>query len=151
MNGPAFWRARSARERRLLAWGGALTVALLFVALAWLPLARSHARLEREMPAARASLESLQRQADEARRLRAMPAVAPTPAAQGGAPALAGAQVSTPAPGRLRIVASDVAFSALLDWLTAVEAAQGLHVESARVEALSAPGRVRADLTLERT
>jgi len=151
MNAPAFWRARSARERRVLAWGGSLAALLLFVALAWLPLARTHARLEREMPAARASLEALQRQADEVRRLRTLPAVGATPASQGGTPPLAGAQVTTPAPGRLRIVAPDVAFNALLDWVTAVEAAQGLRVESAHIEALPTVGRVRADLTLERT
>jgi len=46
MNAPAFWRARSARERRVLAWGGSLAALLLFVALAWLPLARTHARLK---------------------------------------------------------------------------------------------------------
>jgi len=149
MNALALWRARSARERRVLAWGGSIAAVLLFVALAWIPLARTHARLEREMPAVRASVDSLQRQADEVRRLRALPAVAA--AAQGSTPPLPGAQVTTPAPGRLRVVASDVAFGALLDWLTAVEAAQGLHVESARIEALPTSGRVRADLTLERT
>jgi len=151
MNALALWRSRSARERRLLAWGGALAAALLFIALAWIPLARTHARLEREMPAVRASLDALQHQADEVRRLRAVPAVATTPAGPGATPRLPGAQVTTPAPGRLRIVASDVAFGALLDWLTAVEAAQGLRVESARIEALPAAGRVRAELTLERT
>ena len=151
MNALALWRGRSARERRVLAWGGTVASVLLFVALAWIPLARTHARLEREMPAVRASVDSLQRQADEVRRLRALPAVAPAAAAQGSTPPLPGAQVTTIAPGRLRVVASDVAFGALLDWLTAVEAAQGLRVESARIEALPTSGRVRADLTLERT
>jgi len=147
MNALVLWRGRSARERRVLAWGGAVAAVLLFVALAWIPLARTHARLEREMPAVRASVDSLQRQADEVRRLRALPAAA----AQGSTPPLPGAQVTTTAPGRLRVVASDVAFGALLDWLTAVEAAQGLRVESARIEALPTSGRVRAELTLERT
>ena len=151
MNAPTFWRSRSARERRVIGVGGAITALLLFIALAWLPLSRSHARLEREMPAVRASLESLQRQADEVRRLRALPAVGATSASQGATPPLPGAQVTSPSPGRLRVVASDVAFSALLDWITAVEAAQGLRVESARVESLPASGRVRADVTLERT
>lgn len=151
MIAPAFWRNRSARERRVLGWGGAITAALLFVALAWVPLARNHARLEREMPAVRASIEALQRQADEVRRLRTMPAVTVTAASQGGIPPLPGAQVTTPAPGRLRVVATDVAFNALIDWITVVEAAQGLHVESARIDALPTAGRVRAELMLERT
>jgi len=151
MNAPAFWRSRNARERQVLGWGAAIVAVLLFVALAWLPVARTHARLERDLPMLRASLVSLQEQADEVRRLRGLPAVTPAAAMPGATPQLAGAQVSTPAPGRLRIVAGDVAFNALLDWLTAVQAAQGLRVESARIEALPAPGRVRAELTLERT
>jgi general secretion pathway protein M len=151
MNAPAFWRSRSVRERRVMGVGGALVALLLFVVLVWLPVARSHARLEREMPAMRASLDSLQRQADEVRRLRTLPPVGTTSASQSATPPLPGAQVTIPSPGRLRVVATDVPFSALLDWITAVEAAQGLRVDSARVESLPAPGRVRADVTLERT
>src|SRR4051812_24293053 len=151
MKAPAFWRSRSMRERRVLAIGGGLTALLLFVALVWLPLVRTHGRLEREIPQLRASIASLERQADEVRRLRSSPTPAASAGTAGTMPQLAGAQVSTPAPGRLHIVANDVAFAALLDWLTAVQSAQGLHVESAHVEALPTTGRVRADLTLARS
>ena len=144
------WRARPARERRAIAMGAGLVAALLFVALAWLPLARTHARLEHELPRLRESIATLEQQADEVRRLRAMPA-AGTTNAPGTMPPLAGAQLTTPAPGRTRVVASDVAFTALVDWLTAVQAAQGMHVESAHVEALPTAGRVRADLVLARS
>ncbi|HZZ94351.1 MAG TPA: type II secretion system protein M [Usitatibacter sp.] len=151
MNAPAIWRSRSPRERRVLAWGGGLVAALLFVALAWLPLARTHARIEAELPQLRASLAALERQADEVKRLRGIPVVASSATPAGSMPALPGAQVSIPAPGRVHVVAGDVAFSALLDWLAAVQGAQGLHVESAHLEALPTSGRVRADLTLARS
>jgi general secretion pathway protein M len=144
------WRSRAPRERRVLAIGATAVALLLFVALAWLPVQRTHTRLERELPAVRASIAALEHQAEEVRRLRALPAAA-SAANPGALPALAGAQVSTPAPGRVHVVASDVGFNALLDWIAAAEAAQGLHVEAAHLEALPTAGRVRADLTLARS
>jgi len=152
VNAPAWWRNRPSHERRVLAVAAGLVAALLFVGLVWLPVARTHARLEQELPALRASLETLSQQAQEVQRLRAVPAAqASGGAATGSLPTLAGAQVSIPAPGRVRLAASDVAFSALLDWLAAAEAAQGLHVERAHIEALPTAGRVRAELTLARS
>lgn len=150
MNAPAFWRSRSARERRILATGGLAAALLLFVALVWIPIARTHARLERELPQLRQSIDTLERQADEVRRLRTLPAAAATPNPN-AVPPLAGAQVTLPSAGRVHVVANDVAFSALLDWLTAAQAAQGLRVEAAHLEALPTAGRVRADLTLARS
>jgi general secretion pathway protein M len=150
MKAAELWRSRPPHERRMLAAGGAAAAVLLFVALVWLPLARTHARLEREAPQQRESIAALERQAAEVRRLRAMPAVNPA-IPSGATPPLPGAQVSVPAPGRLHLVANDVAFAALIDWLTAVQAAQGVHVESARIEALPAAGRVRADVVLARS
>lgn len=151
MNAPAWWRNRPSHERRVLGVGAGVVAALLFVGLVWLPVARTHARLEQELPALRASLETLSRQAQEVQRLRAVPAAQASGAAAGSLPTLAGAQVSIPAPGRVRLAAGDVAFSALLDWLAAAEAAQGLHVERAHIEALPTAGRVRAELTLARS
>jgi general secretion pathway protein M len=151
MNAPAFWRSRSLRERRILAWGAGLAGALLFVALVWLPLARAHARIEAELPQLRASVAALERQAGEVQRLRGIPVLASSATPAGSMPALPGAKVSIPSPGRVHIVTDDVAFAALLDWLAAVQGAQGLHVESAHLEALPTTGRVRADLTLARS
>lgn len=151
MNARGWWRSRPARERRVLATGAAVVAVLLLVGLVWVPVARTHERLERELPALRASLDALSQQAHEVQRLRAIPATAAGVSPNGSLPTLAGAQMSIPAPGRVRLAASDVAFSALLDWLAAAEAAQGLHVDSARIEALPTAGRVRADLTLARS
>jgi type II secretory pathway component PulM len=60
-------------------------------------------------------------------------------------------QLTLPDENHVKISGADVPFSALLDWLTTVQAAHGLRVESARIEALPAAGRVRAELTLARS
>ncbi len=149
------WRERTPRERTVLAAGAAAAAIALAFALGWLPLARAHARLERELPALRASVAVLERQADEVRRLRAMPppgagaGAAPVATAESGAPA--GARVTVLDAGRVRLTGDDVALAALLAWLTGEAAQRGLHVERARLDALPARGRVRVDITLVRS
>jgi type II secretory pathway component PulM len=96
----------------------------------------------------------MQREADEAKRLRALP-----PAANQQAPM--GPLASTPPPGaqvsvvdpnkRIRLVAGDAAFTTLLEWMVAAQASHGLRVESARLEALPATGRVKADILMSRS
>ena len=150
------WTERSPHERLVLgAIAGALA-AVLVVTLVWLPLERTRARLARELPALRASIATLQDQADEVRRLRAMPAVAQGAAAPlaslaaVGSAKLSGAQVAVVNPREVRIAGSDVGFASLLEWLQGAQASHGLQVESARIEALPTAGRVRADIVLAR-
>ena len=151
------WLRRTGAERRTLAIGAGAAALLLFVAFAWLPLERTRARLEREVPQLRATVAGLERDAAEVRRLRSMPPVA----RDAGAPlsALAAGSIAIP-PGtrltlvdarHLRLAGDDASFGALLDWLATTARAQGLRIEAARIEALAAPGRVRADLTLSRS
>ena len=156
MSASSLWRERSPGERALLGTVGALAVAALVVAFVWLPLERARARLHQQLPELRASLGSLERQADEVRRLRTLPAAASQPeplvsilTAGGGRP-LPGAQLTVLDGKTLAVQASDVAFGALLDWLAAVQSAQGLRVREARLEALPAAGRVRGELKLSR-
>jgi general secretion pathway protein M len=150
-----FWTSRSQKERRAIGVGAALVAVVLVVAFAWLPLERSRARLRTELPALRGSLSLLERQAAEVRRLKAMPVSTPGSAVPLNAIAnsnpLAGAQLAALDDKRLRVTGADVGFTALLDWLAAVQASQGLRVESARLDALPAAGRVRAEITLSRS
>jgi len=156
MSAADLWRSRSQGERRVLAWGAAIVAALLVLALVWLPLERSRARLEREVPELRATLASLERDAQEVRRLRSMPplqqsAATPLSALASGSVAVpAGARLTALDERHLRLVAADASFSALVEWLSSVAPAQGLRVERARLEALATPGRVRADIALAR-
>ena len=148
----AWYDNRPARDRRVIALVAGVVLAALLVVM-WVQAQRSRERLAAELPRLRASIAALERDADEVRRLRATPAATPqatTPLASlatnaGGVP---GAQVSVIDERRVRLTGADVSFGALLEWLTAARSTHGMRVESARLEALAAPGRVRAELVL---
>ena len=149
----------SPRERSIVGAGAAVAGVMLVVALVWLPLERVRVRLAHELPLLRASVEALQRDAEEVRRVRALPATMPgNPPPLAGVIAsnawgreLPGVQLSVPDDKHVRLVGDDIAFGALLDWLTTAQAAHGLRVEKARIESGTMVGRVRADLTLARS
>ena len=154
VSGP-WWESRSARERRVIVSLVVLAGLVILFTLV-LQAERTRERLAGQLPQLRASLAALERDAQEARRLRAMPAPAPastTPLASlatnaGGVP---GAQVSVIDERRVRLSGADLSFAALLEWLGNARATHGMRVESARLEALAAPGRVRAELVLARS
>lgn len=150
-----WWQERSARERRvILNLLAAASLMILFTL--WLQAERTRERLAGQLPQLRASLAALERDAQEVRRLRAMPAPVPlaaTPLASlatnaGGVP---GAQLSVIDERRVRLSGTDLSFAALLEWLGNARSTHGMRVESARLEALAAPGRVRAELVLARS
>ena len=157
MSASSLWHDRTPGERATLAGLGALAAAALLVAFAWLPLERARTRLQQQLPELRASLGTLERQAEEVRRLRSLP---PATSSQseplvslltaGGGRALPGAQLTVLDGKTLAVQATDVAFGALLEWLAAVQASQALRVREARLEALPAAGRVRGELKLTR-
>jgi general secretion pathway protein M len=156
MRPPAFWTARSARERAVLAWGALACAALLLVALVWLPVERSRARLAADLPALRASVVEMRAQAEDAKRLRALPARSATVspplstllAAGTLTQGLPGARLSALDGKRLRLAVDDASWTRLAEWISAAQSLHGLVVETATVEALAGAGRVRADLVL---
>jgi general secretion pathway protein M len=151
------WSQRTASERRTLTIVGAVAAVALLVAFVWLPLERTRARLAAELPPLRASIAALERDASEVKRLRGLPATAATanrssPLASlatdgGGVP---GAQITVLDERRARLAGDDVSFAAVLEWIRNAQATHGMRVESARVQALPAPGRVRAEVVLAR-
>lgn len=155
MSYASLWRSRPEGERRAIAIGGAMLAVLLVIVLAWLPLERTRTRLSADLPRLRASVAQLRRDAAEVKRLRAIvPTVStnstPLSSLATQAP-LAGAQVSVPDEKHVRVAAADIGFSALLQWLVTVQSTQSLRVESAKIDALAAPGRVHAELTLSKS
>ena len=154
-----FWLARPERERSALTAGLVVLAIMLLVAMVWLPLERTRTRLSTELPQLRASLDQLQLDAAEAKRLQAMAPTFPTNPAPLAtvirsdmwARELPGAQVSVPDEKHIKLTAGDVSFTSLLDWLVTAQAAHGLRVESARIDALPAQGHVRAELVLARS
>jgi type II secretory pathway component PulM len=155
----ALWNGRSSRERQAIGAIGGLALVVVAFAFVALPLERTRSRLAEELPGLRASLATMERQAEEAKRLRAMPAVsAPgatplaTLAASGElARGLPGIQASVVGEKAVVATGSDVAYGALLEWIARMQSAHGLRVETARIEALPATGRVRAELRLARS
>ena len=150
------WDERSPRERAAIAWGAALLLTALTIAVVWLPLERTRTRLAAELPALRGSIAALERDAAEAKRLRGLPAAAPlsgTPLASlaSNAGGLPGAQIAVLDERRVRVSGADVSYAALLEWLRGAAATHGMRVESARLEALPPAGRVRAEITLSRS
>ena len=159
MSVASLWYARPARERSALTAGLMVLAVMLVVTLVWLPLERTRLRLATELPRLRASLAALERDAAQVKRLRALPATAPSNpsplapliAANAWARELPGVQLTVPDEKHVRLSGENIGFGALLDWLATAQAAHGLRVESARIEALPTPGRVRAELTLARS
>jgi general secretion pathway protein M len=153
---PGSWTRRPESERRMVAAIATVVAVILFATFAWIPLERSRARLEREVPELRAAVAALRKDADEVARLRALPPIAAasaTPVAGLAAGALAppaGARLAPVDARRLKLDAADIGFTPLVHWLASAPAAQGLRVESARIEALATSGRVRAEITLAR-
>lgn len=142
------------RERNVIAWGVGILLAALALVL-WVDAERSRQRLAAELPRLRASIAALERAADEVGRIKAMAAVQAAPASplvtlatnSGGLP---GASITVLDERRVRLT-GEVAFGALLEWLRNAQATHGMKVDSARLDALGPPGRVRADLTLSRS
>jgi len=153
----AFWAARSPRERAILAAGGAVLAVLLLFVFAWLPLERSRARLAAEVPRLAASVATMEGQAAEVVRVRSLPATPSSAATPSAAIATAlgtrlpGVQASAVDEKRVRLTGSDVAYGALLETIASAQGAYGMRVDSARIDALPAAGRVRVELLLARS
>jgi type II secretory pathway component PulM len=156
----SWWDRRSERERRVVARAAAI-LAIALAALAWIETARARTRLNAELPQLRASIAALARDAAEVKRLRALPVTSgaasqqspqaqlATLATNGGG--LAGAQITVLDDKRAKVIGIDIAFASLLEFLQNAQVTHGMRVESARLEALPAVGRVRAELTLTRS
>jgi type II secretory pathway component PulM len=159
MSAPGDWwdRRSSGEQRTLRLAAGLLIVAALGIAC--LEIERTRARLDAELPRLRASIAGLERDAAEVKRLRSVTPVAAqaqsagaqlvTLATNGGG--LAGAQIAIVDDKRVKVSGADVGFAALLEWLQNAQATHAMRVESARLEALPAAGRVRAELLLTRS
>ena len=126
------------------------------IAVAWVQAERSRKQLAAELPTLRASIGALERDAQEVARLRALPAPststrAPLASLATDAGGVPGARITVLDERRVRFAGDDVAFGALLEWLRLAQGAHGMRIESARIDALPSPGRVKAELILTRS
>lgn len=153
----ALWQSRSPRERRALRAALVLVAAILLLALAAAAL-QAREPLRRDVAALRADNARMQQQALELAQLRAMP----PPPAHGEllatvqssieATSLASglAQVESPDTDHVVVVFKAVAFADWLRWVEALATRQ-VRLESCRIEALPASGRVGVTATFVRT
>lgn len=149
--------ARSARERVVLAVLACVAAAACY---AWFVDTAQRARVRLGAGAAtlRVQLRVLETQAAEAERLRALAPVRASRTelralvqahAESAGLARAVVRVDVLDAGRVQVVFGAVRFSDWLAWVAAMQAQQA-RVESARVEAMSAPGLVSVTTTLVR-
>lgn len=153
----ARWAALNTRQQRMVIGGSALLAIALFFALVWLPLQRAERRLAERLPTLQAQHAAMQRDAEEVKRLRSLPATLTSPGNAGArapdANALrtlfSGAEVTALGSGRYRIVVADGRFGR---WLDGVRGLNGQLViaelnvvrttgDALRVEAVLQPGK----------
>lgn len=151
------WESRAPRERVVIA---ALAAVLGTASYLWLLHSADRARgpLRTSVAMLRTQAALLDQQAAEHERLRAMPAPASSPSdlramvqARADAARLSGAltRIDAPDPDHVQVTFGAVSFADWLGWIAALQA-QHVRLETARIEALSAPGMVSATATLTR-
>jgi general secretion pathway protein M len=151
------WESRAPRERIVIAVLAAVLAAASYLFLVHF-LDRDRGQLRRSVATLRTQALVLDQQAAEYERLRAAPAAPTSPTdlrtlvqARTDAARLSGALTRFDAPDadHVHIAFGAVAFAEWIGWIAALQTQQ-VRVESARVEALSAPGMVSATATLTR-
>ncbi len=160
----AFWQERSARERRVLAWGGTLLVLVLLWLLGVEPALEGRERWRKDLPQLRADAAQVQAlsqqlasappRADGAGAGAASPTVDKATLESGlAAQGLKAQSLSVQDAGGVLLVRvnfDDVSFSALTEWLQQQHRALQLSVSEASVTARERLDRVDARLTLRR-
>jgi len=151
------WAARDPRERRVIA-ALAVVLGVACYALGVHSAERARAQLRASVATLRTGAARLDQQADEHQRLRAAPASPASPADMGAlvqaridAAGLSGAltRIDAADAAHVSVTFGAVSFADWLGWVAALQAQQ-LRVETARVEALDAPGMVSATAALSR-
>jgi len=147
-----FWDARTAREKTLLSWGGAVLAVAVAYSVLWAPAQEGRAHLRDTLPGMQREVAQMTAQANEARALApAAQGVAPTGGALKNALAasltehgLNAAQVELIGSG-VQIQLKNASFPTWTQWLDDVRRQFKVQVAEAHVTALKADGQV--DLT----
>ncbi|HVC31719.1 MAG TPA: type II secretion system protein M [Steroidobacteraceae bacterium] len=153
---PASLRSLSARDRRILLFGG-IIAAILFVLAVILPLDRSVARLHRQVTTKQADLVWMRSAAPEiaaagpvrnssGESLIVIVDQSAHEAGLGGS--LAGSQPS--GTGSLSVQLQKAPFDTLVAWLARLSEQNGVQIQSATIDTAGPPGTVNASLVLKR-
>ncbi|WP_114813941.1 type II secretion system protein M [Paraburkholderia kururiensis] len=147
-----FWETRTAREKQLITWGGAVLAVVIGWSVLWSPAQEGRAQLRETLPAMQRQLAQMTAQANEARTLSAAAqGVAPTGAALRDALAASLNDHGLP-PAQVQVMGNAVqvqmknaSFPAWVAWLDDARKQFKVQVSEAHVTALKADGQV--DLT----
>ena len=147
-----FWEARSAREKLLLTWGGAVLVVAIGYSVLWQPAADGRVHLRESLPAMQRQLAQMTAQADEARAL-AGAAASVSPGGQALKDALTASLSEHGMPNAqvqligttAQVQMKNASFPAWSVWLDDVRKQYKVQVVEAHITALKADGQV--DLT----
>jgi len=152
-----FWRARSPREQAILAIGAAAVVLAALYAFLWEPGLAARRKLSASLPVLRAQLEDMRRAQREIAALRkklgtgpAQPDLRKLLEASLARSTLAGAidRLEALSAQRVRVQAASIEFDAWLDWIESLQRGFGVRIETCKITALDARGRVRIDSQL---
>ena len=153
----AAWLRLAPRERRVIALGAALIVAVAVYLFVLAPFSRSLAKLRTEVPQLRTQLavmreqaaliESLRRGGSARAQAAKLPALAEQAAGTHGLRAVI-TRIEPEGANGLRIAIEGAPFNAMLAWLAELQQRSGLRVETAAIESQETPGTVNARLTL---
>lgn len=145
------WQQLAPRERRVITWGVTVLLAALLYAYLWQPITVERNKLRATLPQLRENAAQMQRQAQEAARLKA--SVTPTPRGETIKPAIYQAakeagldsktlQVNTLDEGRADIALATASFDAWTVLVAILQKNQGIRLESCTIEALPEAGKV---------
>jgi general secretion pathway protein M len=148
-----YWLARTEKERRTLAIGGAVAAAALVYALFIGPALSGRAQLQKDLPQLRQQAAQLQAMALEAGELARQPAVQVSPMSKESLTASLTALSITPQSVGMtgefaRIQLAGVSFANLVGWLDAQRRENRISVQEAAITAQTPAGQVDANLTL---
>ena len=155
------WMALEPRERRVLTVAIVVLAAFLFYILLWSRMQSDLGRLRVSVPKDQARLGIMQAQAMQVAQLRAqgvtgrtqggniLSVIEQTAAARGLKQAIT--RMEPEGANNVRLNLDSVSFNALVTWLGDLQKQHGIRVDSTTLEALPAPGMVRARLLLRGT
>jgi len=149
------WNGLSADTRRLTALGTVSIAVLLFYTALWLPLQRDLARLHADVPRETEALTWMRAQAPTIKALRARMSTSAGPlratleqsATSHGVRTYI-TRLDADASNGARVTLEQVPFNMLVTWVSALQAAQGLGIDDATIDAQPASGLVNATLRL---
>jgi general secretion pathway protein M len=151
------WSKLAPGERRLVTAGGAVLGVVVLYALLWLPVQKELARLRVSVPEERTQLERMRAQAASIKPLRARSGSAPAAGTllavveqSATARGLRGSITRMEADGSagVQLTLDAVSFNSLLSWLSDLQDSHTLLVDTASMDAHTAPGTVNAKLKL---